>query len=143
MLAKRLLVKQIDDPANVERILEFLCSESGSHDYSIYRNEAKEDLGLRIDKPDVAQYSDIKALYDDVAADLELGIPFSPDVILGADARKDYSLRRALIESAAAGSDSFVSEGELIRRQVQVAPGVMQSAVEDHRTFEGWRRESA
>ena len=143
MLAKRLLVKQIDDPAKVERILEFLCSESGSHDYSIYRNEAREDLGLRIDKPDAVQYSEIKALYDDFAADLELGIPFSPDVILGADAKKGYSLRRALIESAAAGGDSFVSEGELMRRQVQVAPGVMQSAVEDHRTFEGWRHDSA
>ena len=34
-----------------DAIIKFLCSESGSHDYSILRQEAKESLGLDIEKP--------------------------------------------------------------------------------------------
>lgn len=143
MLAKRLLVKQIQDQAKVDRILEFLCSESGSHDYSIYRKEARDDLGLHIDKPDDELYANIKALYDDFATELELGVPYSPDLLLGSQPKVPYSFRRGLIESPSGGSDAFLSEGELLRRQVQVAPGVLQNAVEDHRTFEGWRHENA
>lgn len=141
MLAKRLLCNQIQDSAKIERILEFLCSESGSHDYSIYRKEAREDLGLSIDKPDDKLYNNIKSIYDDFAEELQLGVTYSPDVVLGANPQFCYSFRRALVESFDGGSHAFFSEGELLRRQVQVAPGVLQNAVEDHRTFEGWRHE--
>ena len=53
-----------------------------------------------------------------------------------------YRIKRALIETVKGGSHSFVSEGTLARRQVQTAPGIVQSGVEDRRTLEGWIHES-
>jgi hypothetical protein len=141
MLAKRLIGRQVTDAEKVERVLSFLCSDSGSHDYSIYRREAKDDLGLKIEKPDAELYKKIKQLYDLVASDLQLNEPYSPDVTLGANQQVSYTFRRGLIESVEGGSHSFVSEGQLTRRQMQVAPQVVQMAVEDRRTFEGWRRD--
>lgn len=133
----------MSDDAKVERILEFLISESGSHDYTIYRQEAREELGLKVERPTDDLYAQIKAIYDDFAAELQLGEPYSPDVALGGQPQVNYEVRRALVESVRGGSHYFLSKGELIRRQVQVAPGVLQNAVEDHRTLEGWHYESA
>ncbi len=42
------------------RIVQFLVSESGSHDYTINRREARDQLGLKIEKPDDTLYSKIK-----------------------------------------------------------------------------------
>ena len=140
MLAGRLLARQITDEQRAQRILDFLCSESGSHDYTIYWKEARDELGLNIDKPDDELYGKIKALYDDFANELLLATPYSPDVALGTQPQVAYALVRGLIESVAGGSHAFVSEGELVRWQIQTAPGVVQPAVEDRRIFEGWRR---
>lgn len=142
MLAGRLLSRQVQEEEKKERILQFLCSESGSHDYTIYRGEARDELGLNIERPDDALYKQIKAIYDDFAVELQLGEPYSPDVVLGTQQQVQYRYKRALIESVAAGSHSFVSEGTLTRRQAQIAPGVTQVAVEDRRTMEGWIHES-
>src|SRR5262249_43060746 len=51
MLSERLLRSRISDENVVKKIQDFLCSESGSHDYTINRREAAE-LGLQIEKPD-------------------------------------------------------------------------------------------
>ena len=52
MLGERLLSKHLDNEEptkeKIEKILDFLCSESGSHDYKIYRQEARDELGLTI-----------------------------------------------------------------------------------------------
>jgi hypothetical protein len=141
MLARRLVARQISDENKVNRILEFLCSESGSHDYAIYRREARDELGLKVEKPDDDMYKRLKAIYADFADDLKLAEPYSPDVALAGAQQIKYSLRRCFLESAAGGSHFFISEGELSRRSVQTAPGVTQIAVEDRRTFEGWRHE--
>ena len=50
-----------------------------------------------------------------------------------------YTLCRGLIGSCSGGSHCFVSEGVLTSRQVQIAPGVMGAAIQDRRSFEGWR----
>ena len=66
-LAKRLLtLHKIDDEKQVEKIIKFLCSESGSHDYTIHRREALEDLGLHIEKPNDGFYRIIKSIFDDI-----------------------------------------------------------------------------
>ncbi len=143
MLARRLLTRQLAKPRQVERILDFLCSESGSHDYTIYRKEARDELGLQVEKPDDALYAKIKAIYDDFAGEMVLRSPFSPESILGKANQVQYSFCRALVESVPAGSTAFVSEGELTRQQVQVPPGITQVAVHDRRTFEGWRHTNA
>jgi hypothetical protein len=143
MLARRLMARQLDDEKKIERILEFLRSESGSHDYTIYRQEARDELGLKVERPDDALYAKLKAIYDDFAAELKLAEPYSPDVALAGQPHVDYQVRRALVESVAGGSHVFVSQGRLAQRQVQAAPGVVQMAVEDRRTLEGWRHENA
>ena len=143
MLAKRLLQRQLQDEKKVTPILDFLCSESGSHDYTIHRREARDDLGLKIEKPDDALYAKIKAIYASMAATLELALPYSPDTVLGTLPQVDYKFCRALVESGPGGSHGFYSEGQLMRHTIQIAPGVPQTAINDRRTFEGWRLEHA
>lgn len=142
MLASRLLAGKGRPQEEIERILKFLCSESGSHDYTINRREAKDELRLPITKPNDAQYALIKAVYDDIAGELDLSTPFDPKVLLGGQNSHSYVLPRALIESREGGSHVFTSEGTLTRQQVQVQPGLVQQALQDDRQFEGWRHNS-
>lgn len=142
MLARKLITTQIQDEKKIETIISFLCSESGSHDYSIHRREAKNILGLNIEKPTDPLYELIKKIYDDIVTELNLTQIFDPNSILGGQNQAKYSLKRALIESVDGGSYFFVSEGILMRRQVQVQPGIQQIAIQDQRDFEGWRHEN-
>lgn len=142
MLARKLLSRQITDEKKLEKILGFLCSESGSHDYTINRREARDELELKIEKPDENLYELIKSIYDDITSELEISSPFDPNMILGVNNQVNYLFRRALIESIDGGCHVFVSEGELKRQPIQVRPGITQLAVHDTRTFEGWRHET-
>jgi len=142
MLARKLITPHIQNGAQVEKILNFLCSQSGSHDYTINRREARQDLGLPIETPDDALYNLIKQIYDDIASDLQLTIPFDPNVILGANQNTTYSFQRVLIESVEGGSHAFISEGALVRQQIQPQRGVVQMVIADNRQFEGWRHEA-
>jgi len=142
MLAGRLLSKQIPAQNKIDKILDFLCSESGSHDYTINRREARDELGLTIEKPDDQLYKLIKTIYDDIATELQLTTPYDPNILLGAENPITYSFHRALIESVRVGSHIFISEGRLSRQAVQLRPGVTQDAIRDDRSFEGWRLEN-
>ncbi|MHB1320454.1 MAG: SDH family Clp fold serine proteinase [Acidithiobacillus ferrivorans] len=141
MLGKRLLAGHMTDQGKIDKILDFLCSESGSHDYTINRREAANELGLTITKPDETKYKVINALHQDYTRELELQTPFAPNVILGTDAEREYSFTRGLIESIPGGSTKFISCGKLLRTQIQVAPGQSQAAAEDRRTFEAWKHD--
>jgi hypothetical protein len=142
MLADKLLAQQHASKAESRELLEFLCSGSGSHDYTINRREA-ENLGLHVEKPDDALYDILRRLYDDIAEDLQLRVPFDPKVALGGQAQASYSFRRALVESVDVGQHVFVSEGVLVRQQVPVAPNVVQEGIRDDRRFDGWRLNNA
>ena len=137
-LAKRLLNYQQLDDAKKEEIISFLCSESGSHDHTINRREARA-MGLAVENPTVELYGDIKALFASVSEELKLRLPYSPDTELGASQTAMYSLPRALIESTAHGSHQFTSEGSLSRVTVQ-GPMGPQTGLQDNRTFEAWRK---
>lgn len=141
MLARKLIRAQVTDEATIEKVISFLCSESGSHDYTIHRREARNSLGLNVEEPNNALYALVKQIYDDIVQELSLDTKFDLGNALGGQPQAAYVFRRALIESCPGGSDFFVSEGMLAQRQVQVQPGVIQTAVEDQRTFEGWRHE--
>jgi len=84
MLAGKLLKNQVADDGKVSRIIDFLCSDSGSHDYTINRREAAEELELNVAKPTSTQYEIIKNLYDDFSQELGLGQIFDPKLIQGA-----------------------------------------------------------
>lgn len=143
MLAEKLLKEHVKDSETVKNIISFLCSDSGSHDYTINRREAHE-LGLDIVKPSQEEYLTIKALYSDIRNEMLMNTPYDPKTILGTNTFVDYAYKRASIESLHGGSDYFISEGKLTRIQVQNQPGTPpQIAVSDQRTFEGWKHENA
>ena len=124
----------------------YICSDSGSHDYTIYRREAKNELGLNIEKPDDVYYKIIKDTFDDIKAELELSVPFDPNVILGAHPQNNYSCRRVLIESLSSGTHVFISEGTLTKTsqvipQQHPLPPLQRTMIDDQRKFEGWRFE--
>lgn len=143
MLASRLLSRDGRTKKEIDKILSFLCSESGSHDYTINRREARDQLALPVVNPDDKQYALVKAIYDDFAAELDLAAPYDPDVLLGPDGTHQYALPRALIESRKGGQHVFQSEGVLTRQQVTVPPGITQQGIQDERKFDGWRHKTA
>lgn len=136
-LAQQLLRTQVQDEAKKKSIVDFLCSDSGSHDYTINRREAKS-LGLNIDKPNDNLYGLLKAWLANVRQELELAVPFDVNAMLGSNASVQYTCRRCLVEGTATPSRYFVSEGMLTRVTIPTPHG-QQDAINDSRTFEGWR----
>jgi len=142
MLARSLLRSQFTEKQadrKAEKIVKFLCSDSGSHDYTIDRREARDQLGLQIERPNDREYVLIEEIYRDLQAELELTTPFNPPTMVTAG-QNQYVCRRALIESIGWGTDVFVSEGTLALRQQATPTGIVQQ-IEDRRMFEGWRTE--
>jgi Serine dehydrogenase proteinase len=146
-LARRLITHQVQESDRIDEIVNFLCAESGSHDYTVNAREARE-LGLTVETPPDQVYRTIRALHMDFRADLRLNEPHDPHAMLGTNTETTYTVRRALVESVRGGSHTFVSEGRLRKVQVQVAvPGMPgptalpQEQITDDRTFEGWRKE--
>ncbi len=146
MLATNLLKKHFgEEPDKMNKIISFLCSDSGSHDYPIFRREARE-LGLHVETPTMDFYSLIKNIYDSIYKELDINTLFNPNAILGDNNQATYNVRRSLIESIDGGTDVFITKGHLIKNtmQVQIAPNmppVTQTAIQDNRTFEGWSHE--
>lgn len=146
MLATNLLKKHFgDDQEKMTKIINFLCSDSGSHDYPIFRREATE-LGLHIEKPSMNFYNIIKTTYDSIYKELDISTAFNTSAILGDNNQATYNVRRSIIESVEGGTDVFLTEGHLIKSQMPMhlapnMPTVMQTAIQDNRTFEGWRHE--
>lgn len=140
MLAKRLISNQVTDPNQIEAVIKFLTSESGSHDYTINRREGR-GLGLKIESPDDSLYLLIKALYDDFRDELGLNQPFDQESHIGSNDQKEYVIKRCLVESSTGGSHCFLSEGNLYRVPVQTPFG-QQLGIHDTRRFEGWRKEA-
>ena len=139
-LARKLLSQQIENESTVESIIEFLCADSGSHDYTINRREALE-LGLNVNKPSEQLYSLLRAIHLSFVSELEVMYPYSPETVLG-DAKTNesvpYSIPRGLIECTEAASYVFVTEGSL--KRIAVPNNPVQEGVKDNRTFEGWRK---
>lgn len=76
MLAEKLLRLQGSKDADIPKIVDFLCCDSGSHDYSINRREAKA-LGLNVRIPTVEEYNIIKSIYEDFSEEMEFKSPFN------------------------------------------------------------------
>ena len=134
MMAEKLLKNQVTDPEKIKKIIDFLCSESGSHDYTINRREAQDELGLNVFKPTASQYDLIKKLYDDINDELLFSKPFSISEVNGA-----YAVRRCLLESVVGGSDYFTTEGVVEKGTLPDG----RIAVKNTVNFEGWRHDSS
>ena len=142
MLAKKLLKHQDLGKENETKIINFLCSESGSHDYTIYRKRGKNELGLNIETPSQELYENIKAIYLDIESELELQDPYDPKLLLARQNPYPYSFRRALIESLDGGCDVFVSQGILTLVNMSIPGNIPQAALQDNRSVEGWKHET-
>lgn len=142
-LARRLLKNQVSNKDKIEEIIAFLCSESGSHDYTIDRREAR-DLGLTIETPDEELYSLLRDVHHSFRRELEISEPFDVEMLLGTSASASYSVRRCLIESIQGGGHVFVSQGVLTRQTMpSPLPGsVPMPGISDTRQFEGWKKVS-
>lgn len=132
MMAEKLLQNQVTEPDKIKKIIEFLCSESGSHDYTINRREAKNELGLNIVKPSAAQYTLIKKIYDDINEELLFSKPFRMIDVNGA-----YAVRRCILESIVGGADYFSTEGVVIKGEMPDG----QTAIQNRISYEGWRHD--
>ncbi|HDZ2780257.1 serine protease [Klebsiella variicola] len=133
MLASKLLSYQIDDPEQITKIVSFLCSDSGSHDYTISRREAENELGLNIEKPGQELYELIKEIYEDIKEELKLGEPFVPAAFLGQSQEAAYSLPRVLVEAKESCSYQFRTDGT-----VRIVNDAGQLSIQHNVTGEGW-----
>lgn len=118
MVARKLLKNLALDHETEDKIVNFLCSESGSHDYAIHRREAREELGLNIETPSQAFYQQIKSIYKNISQEMELDNPFREETMLGAAANVNYECRRMIIESVGNGTDVYITKGKLEKNPV-------------------------
>ncbi|MDY6365593.1 MAG: serine protease [Oscillospiraceae bacterium] len=138
MLAEKLLRMSYTDEDIIKSIVAFLCSDSGSHDYTINRTEARS-MGLNVESPTQETYNKLKAWFVDVTSELELRNPYDPAKVLGTNQNKAYLFKRCLIESVDYGQDAFISEGILTKNTVNVN-GINRTSIGNQVIFEGWRR---
>lgn len=138
MLAEKLLRMSYTDEESIKSIVAFLCSDSGSHDYTISRTEAR-NMGLNVEGPTQETYNKLKAWFVDVTSELELRNPYDPAKVLGANQNTSYLFKRCLIESVDYGQDAFISEGILTKTTTAVN-GINRTSIGNQVIFEGWRR---
>ena len=119
---------------DIKSIVAFLCRDSGSHDYTISRTEAKK-LGLHVESPNQEAYNELKSWFNNIVEELELKNPYNPSKVLGADGVKNYSFKRGLIESVDYGQDAFISEGTLMKQVMNNN----QVCISNDLIYEGWR----
>jgi hypothetical protein len=136
-LAEKLLNEHVQDSGKVQAIVDFLCADSGSHDYTINRREAAA-LGLPVEKPSAEFYEQLKAVHKDYSAQMKLSEPFNPMTMAMPNSSTNYQMVRGLIESVSGGSFGFVSEGTMVRSTVATPQG-QQEQIEDRRIYEGWK----
>ena len=139
MLGERLLASHMDDREAISRILDFLCTDSGSHDYSIGRREARCELGLPIETPSWDLYQVIKGIQDDFVDELELRDAYEPQIVQGDNDEFEYLLPRALIESVDLGAHTYGCEGTLKKVTQQIQPGLSIDRCIDFRKRDSWR----
>lgn len=144
-LAKRLLAGRVINQEQVQKIVSFLCRDSGSHDYTINRREALDMHGLQVEKPDAELYSLIRSIYKNFAAEMKFAAAYSQHSEVGDNQEVDYSHVRGLIESVNGGSHFFVTRGKLRKASILQQVGMTQQPVEaiiDQPNFEGWQHEN-
>ncbi|WP_446830423.1 SDH family Clp fold serine proteinase [Candidatus Foliamicus sp.] len=141
-LAERLLNQRMPDKTAVGKIVDFLCSESGSHDYTINRREA-DALGLSVEKCSGELYEVVRAIGDSYSTQMEFRNPHSLSATLLPHAQKvrelakersiHYEHTRAVIESVEHPPHHFVSRGT-----IEVLVNEDQTTLRERGNFDGW-----
>lgn len=131
-MAADLIRRQVQDEEAQARIIQLLCSDSGSHDYTINRRQAS-DMGLAVEKPSSALYGILNDIMKSYTSELKTLEPHSPAGVLAGAPSVSYTHIRALIENTDS-SYGFVNDGTYL---VDPAGG---PNVIDQPAFEGWRK---
>ena len=142
-LARKLLPRQVKDETSIKSIVDFLCADSGSHDYTIDRRQAA-DLGLNVQKPSAKLYGLLKGIHTDYAEELQLLNPFNFADYFGEGESevRSYMIPRGLIEGTV-GSYAYVSEGTFTLTKVQEAGNPLaQHLINDSRRYDGWKKQT-
>ncbi len=144
-LAQRLLSRQSIHSNAVGQIIDFLCSESGSHDYTINRREAK-NLGLRVEKCTESLYLILRNIQESFYSQMELRTPYDPNNIAVSGRIVSYEFTRAVVESSQHGAHHFITAGEIetteFVQSTQEGIPTKNIAIQDRRKFDGWRQVS-
>lgn len=138
MIAQKLLAYQ-DCTKNKKTIINFLCSDSGSHDYAINYKEAKE-LGLNVELANESLNELINEWYEIISGELELNNPYNPIFELAESKSKTYKYIRVIMDSIKYGREQFVSKGLL--QKTMMMPGMPGQQISDNRSFEGWEKDA-
>ena len=139
MIAQKLLVYQNCKKKQKTSIINFLCSDSGSHDYAINYTEAKQ-LGLNVELASDELNSLINDWYDIICDELQLNNPYNPIFELAQQNSKSYEYRRVILDSLEYGREQFVSKGTL--QKIILQTGVPNQQINDNRIFEGWEKDA-
>ncbi len=142
-LARRLLKNSLYGDENMEKIVEFLCSESGSHDYTINRREAGE-LGLRVEQCSTELYTVLKAIIESYSKQMELRstylaseqfLPIVEQLTVDRPMNaEEYEYTQAIVESVAHLPHAYISKGV-----IEIAQSEGEVVLHEHRQFEGWK----
>ena len=117
------------------KITRVLCSEAGSHDYAIYRSEARDELGLNIETPSMDLYTIIKDIHLDFRQELQLDSPYKPGIGPSIGHVQQDDLVRVIVESQKNGGYHFKSDIELVTAQ---NPQTTQPELKKTKHFDRW-----
>lgn len=118
-LANNLLKSHIKKIYSRKKIIKFLCSDSGSHDYTINRREAAK-LGLNIEKPSVEFYQRIKEIKESYLT--EMTPKYSEGTIVDSiPTNNELKLYGTLLECSTA-SYGLISKGAF--KKANIAPNI-------------------
>lgn len=136
MIAKNLLKFQNIAFLKKRKIVNFLCSASGSHDYTINYTEAKT-LGLNVELANEELNLLINRWYKLISEEMLLRTPYNPMLELANQNIVDYEQKRAIVDSIAFGRNLFIAKGTLSKTQLSTPTGPIYQ-LNDTRKFEGW-----
>lgn len=139
MIAQKLLVYQNCKKKQKTSIINFLCSDSGSHDFAINYTEAKQ-LGLNVELASAELNSLINDWYNIICDELQLNSPYNPIFELAQQNSKSYEYKRVILDSLEYGREQFVSKGTL--QKIILQTGVPNQQINDNRIFEGWEKDA-
>lgn len=138
MIASKLLGDRISPKKTKNAIVDFLCGDSGSHDYTISYTEAKQ-LGLNVELLDKDLNNLITEWYNQITSEMLLRKNYDPVLELAKLDKIEYKYIRAVIDSILFGRHNFVSEGTLTK--IVLPTGVPNQQINDIRVFEGWKED--
>ena len=139
MIAQKLLMYQNCSKKQRNKIVSFLCSDSGSHDYTISFKEAKQ-LGLNVELVNDDLNTLINKWYDLISDEMLLKTPYNPVLELAQTQSKTYEYIRVILDSITYGRERYVSKGTL--QKIVYQTGVPNQQINDNRIFEGWEKDA-